>query len=49
MLENELDVNRWTSTVGRQPLDVNLGLLDLFAWLADLGYLGLVRSYDMTP
>ena len=24
--------------------DVNLGLLGLFAWLADLDYLGLVRN-----
>ena len=33
----------------KNELDVNLGLLDLFAWLADLGYLGLVRDYDVAP
>ncbi|WP_245991111.1 transposase family protein [Hymenobacter rubripertinctus] len=27
--------------------DVNLGLLDLFELLADLGYLGLVSDYDL--
>ena len=33
----------------KNELDVNLGLLDLFTWLADLGYLGLVRDYDVAP
>ena len=33
----------------KNELDVNLGLLDLFAWLADLGYLGLVSDYDVAP
>jgi len=33
----------------KNELDVNLGLLDLFALLADLGYLGLVRDYDVAP
>ena len=33
----------------KNELVVNLGLLNLFAWLADLDYLGLVWSYDMTP
>ena len=28
---------------------MNLGLLDLFALLADLGYLGLVSDYDLPP
>ena len=31
----------------KSELDVNLGLLDLFAWLADLGYLGLPRDYNV--
>ena len=31
----------------KNELDVNLGLLDLFALLADLGYLGLVRDYHV--
>jgi len=30
----------------RNEFDANLGLLDLFALLADLGYLGLVKHYD---
>ena len=38
MLKNERDVNLGL-----------LGLLDLFAWLVDLGYLGLVRDYDVAP
>jgi len=29
--------------------DQNLGLLDLFQLLADLGYLGLVADYDVAP
>lgn len=33
----------------KHELDVNLGLLDLFSWLAGLGYLGLVRDYDVAP
>ena len=33
----------------KNELDVNLGLWDPFAWLADLGYLGLVRDYDVAP
>ena len=28
---------------------MNLGLLDLFELLADLGYLGLVADYDLPP
>ena len=28
----------------KNELDVNPGLLDLFTWLADLSYLGLVRD-----
>jgi hypothetical protein len=31
----------------KNEFDVNLGLLDLFDLLADLGYLGLVRDYDL--
>lgn len=31
----------------RQEFDVNLGLLDFFEVLADLGYLGLVGDYDL--
>ncbi|GAA3938423.1 hypothetical protein GCM10022406_23230 [Hymenobacter algoricola] len=31
----------------KNELDVNLGLLDLFTLLADLGYLGVVRDYDV--
>ena len=33
----------------KNELDVNLGLLHLFALLADLGYIGLVRDYDVAP
>jgi len=33
----------------KNEFDVNLGLLDLFEWLADLGYLGLVTDYDVAP
>ena len=35
----------------KNELDVNLGLLNPFAWLADLGCLGLglVRDYDVSP
>ena len=33
----------------KNKLALNLGLLELFAWLADLGYLGLVRDYDVAP
>ena len=33
----------------KNEFDVNLGLLDLFALLADLGYLGLVTDYDLPP
>lgn len=33
----------------KNELDVNLGLLDLFTLLADLGYLGLVRDYNVAP
>ena len=35
-------------TLKNEP-DVTLDLLDLFAWLADLGYLGLVSDYDVAP
>ena len=31
----------------KNEFDVNLGLLDLFDLLADLGYLGLVADYDL--
>jgi hypothetical protein len=31
----------------KQEFDVNLGLLDLFQVLADLGYVGLVKEYDL--
>lgn len=31
----------------KNEFDVNLGLLDLFDLLADLGYLGLVPDYDL--
>lgn len=33
----------------KQEFDRNLGLLDLFQLLADLGYLGLVADYDVAP
>lgn len=33
----------------KNEFDANLGLLDLFALLADLGYLGLVTDYDLPP
>lgn len=33
----------------KQEFDVHLSLLDLFDWLADLGYLGLVADYDVPP
>lgn len=33
----------------KTELDVNLGLLDLYQVLADLGYLGLVADYDLPP
>lgn len=33
----------------KNELNINLGLLDLFALLADLNYLGLVRDYDVAP
>jgi hypothetical protein len=33
----------------KQEFDQNLGLLDLFPLLADLGYLGLVADYDVVP
>ena len=33
----------------RNELDVNMGLLDLFALLADLRYLGLIRDDDVAP
>ena len=33
----------------KNELDVNLGLLDLFAGLADLDYLGLVSDYNVAP
>lgn len=33
----------------QQEFDQNLGLLDLFQVLADLGYLGLVAEYDVAP
>lgn len=33
----------------KKEFDGNLGLLDLFQVLADLGYLGLVADYDVAP
>lgn len=33
----------------KREFDVNLGLLEAFDWLADLGYLGLVTDYDVAP
>jgi hypothetical protein len=33
----------------KNEFDANLGLLDLFDLLADLGYLGLVADYDLPP
>ena len=33
----------------KKEFNVNLGLLDLFDLLADLGYLGLVADYDVAP
>jgi len=33
----------------KNELNISLGLLDLFALLADLNYLGLVRDYDVAP
>ncbi|RZK31869.1 MAG: hypothetical protein EOO63_03035 [Hymenobacter sp.] len=33
----------------KNEFTVNLGLLDLFDLLADLGYLGLVTAYDLPP
>ena len=33
----------------KTEFDANLGLLDLFELLADLGYLGLVADYDLPP
>ena len=33
----------------KNELDVNIGLSNLFSWLVDLSYLGLVRDYDMVP
>lgn len=33
----------------KNEFDVNLGLLDLWLVLADLGYLGLVADYDLPP
>ncbi|MGI4835944.1 MAG: transposase family protein [Janthinobacterium lividum] len=33
----------------KNEFDVNLGLLDLFDLLADLGYLGLVTDYNLPP
>jgi len=33
----------------KKEFDVNLGLLDLFQVLADLGYLGLIADYDVAP
>lgn len=33
----------------KQEFDRNLGLLDLFQLLADLGYVGLVTDYDVAP
>ena len=33
----------------KTEFDANLGLLDLFALLADLGYLGLVNDYGVAP
>ena len=33
----------------KNEFDVNLGLLDLFYLLADLGYLGLIKEYDVPP
>ena len=33
----------------KQEFDQNLGLLDLFQLLADLGYLGLAADYDAAP
>ena len=33
----------------KNEFDTNLGLLDLFELLADLGYLGLVTDYDLPP
>ena len=33
----------------KQEFDANLGLLDLFEVLADLGYLGVVKDYDLPP
>jgi len=31
----------------RNEFDVHLGLFELFVWLADLGYLALVKGYDV--
>lgn len=33
----------------KREFDGNLGLADTYAWLADLGYLGLVADYDVAP
>lgn len=33
----------------KNEFDVNLGLLDLFDLLADLGYLGVVADYEVAP
>ena len=33
----------------QREFDVNLGLLDAYTWLADLGYLGLEADYDVAP
>ena len=33
----------------KNEFDANLGLLDLWQILADLGYLGLVPDYDLAP
>ena len=31
----------------KQEFDVNLGLLEAYDWLADLGYLGMEKAYDV--
>lgn len=33
----------------KREFDGNLGLLDTYTWLADLGYLGLEADYEVAP